>query len=104
MSSSKTESQIQVATVSGTKIEILTHDNYHSWKPRARALLKSIGKWKYVDLANTEAWNKEKAKETLDEREQKEVEAYDDCLDYLSMMISDEVLQEITQCQAAPEA
>jgi hypothetical protein len=46
-----TSSMATTATISGTKIELLNHENYFSWAPRARAVCKKEGQWKYIDPA-----------------------------------------------------
>ena len=85
---------ISYATVGGSKIEMLSHINYFSWAPRAKAILKKEGMWKYVDPSKKEA-NTKLVGDKL--------EKYKDSLDYLGLFITDEVLQDLKYLKTAPE-
>jgi hypothetical protein len=82
------------ATISGTKIELLNHENYFSWAPRARAVCKKEGQWKYIDPA------KQSSNEEL--KGDKKV-AYEDAKDWLELMISDEVAQDLVHLGSGAE-
>ena len=86
-------SSTSYATVGGSKIEMLSHTNYFSWAPRAKAILKKERMWKYVDPVKKEA-NTKLAGEDL--------EKYKDSLNYLGLLITDEVLQDLKHLETAP--
>ena len=67
-------SMATTATISGTKIELLNHENYFSWAPRARAICKKEGQWKHIDPA------KQSKYEELTDRQK---EACEDAKDWL---------------------
>ena len=87
-------SSTSYATVGGSKIEMLSHTNYFSWAPRAKAILKKEGMWKYVDPSKKEA-NTKLVGDKL--------EKYEDSLDYLGLFVTDEVLQDLKHLKTAPE-
>jgi hypothetical protein len=89
-----TSSMATTATISGTKIELLNHENYFSWAPRARAICKKEGQWKHIDPA------KQSKYEELTDRQK---EACEDAKDWLELMISDEVVQDLTHLRSGAE-
>ena len=89
-----TPSMATMATISGTKIELLNHENYFSWAPRARAICKKEGQWKYIDPA------RQSGNEELTGSKK---EAYEDAKDWLELMISDEVVQDLVHLGSGAE-
>ncbi|KAF4631000.1 hypothetical protein G7Y89_g7137 [Cudoniella acicularis] len=87
-------STIQTARVNGTQIELLTRDNYFTWRDRARAILKDAKKWKYVDPVRKDK-NEKLSSDELDE--------YEASKDYLSLLISFEVWEDFKNKASAPD-
>jgi hypothetical protein len=90
----------KTATVSGFKIELLTHNNYDTWKDRARAILRqsTVGK--------TTQWNLVKGAPipgTDGSYSEKEIEAQEEAKDFLSLLISQEVWVEVNQLRFAAD-
>ena len=78
----------KTATVSGFKIDLLTHNNYDTWKDRARAILRqsTVGKttqWSFVKKTPTPG--------TDGTYSEKEIEAQEEAKDFLSLLISQKV-------------
>ena len=95
MATKTSDNMSTIATISGTKIELLNHENYFSWAPRARAICKKEGQWKYIDPA------KQSSKyEDLTDRQK---EACEDAKDWLELMISDEVVQDLIHLRSGAE-
>src|SRR5882757_9134914 len=82
------------ASIGGSKVEMLTHQNYFSWMPRAKAILKKEKQWKYIDPKN---------KATNIDLKGEELTNFEDALDFLGLFITDEVLQDVKHLATAPE-
>lgn len=83
------------ASIGGSKIDMLTHQNYFSWMPRAKAILKKEKQWKYIDPKNKATY--------IDLKEGEELTNFEDALDFLGLFITDEVLQDVKHLTTAPE-
>src|SRR5215469_13623832 len=89
---------VRTATISGFKVELLTHSNYNTWKDRARAVLKQTStgtktQWSFIkELVTDIAYTK------LDEPQK---EAEEDAKDFLSLLVSQEVWVEVRHFQTA---
>ena len=93
-------SDSKTATVSGFKIDLLTHHNYDTWKDRARAILRqsTVGK--------TTQWSLVKETpifSTDGTYSEKEIEAQEEAKDFLSLLISQEVWVEVNQLRFAAD-
>lgn len=76
---------IHTATIGGSKIELLNHNNYNGWAPRAKAILKKERQWKYINPDN-KAINLK-----LEDDDKTE---FEDAKDSLILLLTDEVLQD----------
>ena len=74
---------------------MLTHQNYYSWAPRAKAILKKEKQWKWIDPS--------KKDDNLKLSGDKWVEFEDAKKDYLGLFITDEVIQDVKDLTHAYE-
>lgn len=74
-------------TVGGIKIDMLTHSNYFSWVPRAKAILKKEKVWTHF----REGEHNTKSEDYLDAK------------DYLNLLITDEVWQDVNHLEYPDE-
>src|SRR5882757_5765178 len=82
-------------SIGGSKVEMLTHQNYFSWMPRAKAILKKEKQWKYIDPKNKATY--------IDQKSRDDYTDFEDALDFLGLFITDEVLQDVKHLATAPE-
>ena len=89
---------IKTATITGFKIDLLTHDNYAVWKDQARAVLKQsktgdTTQWKIITVDV-------KPQDSLPATEK---ETQEDAKDFLNLLISQEVWVKIRHLNSGSE-